>query len=118
MTISRTDNLEHALFTRAEMERRWNVTRDMMSAEGIDALMVTGEENFQYFAGARGGILGIPKQTKSFGHVCQGDHPWRAKSCSLFEKVPRPLAIQIATCESRRILFPKSMRATWEPGYS
>ena len=52
MTIFGIDNLEHALFTRAEMERRWNVTRDMMSEEGIDALMVTGEENFQYFAGA------------------------------------------------------------------
>ena len=47
MTIFGIDNLEHALFTRAEMERRWNVTRDMMSEEGIDALMVTGEENFQ-----------------------------------------------------------------------
>ena len=52
MTISGIDNLEHALFTRAEMERRWNATRDMMSEEGVDALMVTGEENFQYFAGA------------------------------------------------------------------
>ncbi len=71
MTISGIYNLEHALFTRAEMERRWNATRDMMSEEGIDALMVTGEENFQYFAGARGGILGIQKWAKSFGHVCQ-----------------------------------------------
>jgi Xaa-Pro aminopeptidase len=45
-------NLEHALFTRSEMERRWNTAREMMARQNIDALMVTGEENFQYFAGA------------------------------------------------------------------
>ncbi|MDP6453983.1 MAG: Xaa-Pro peptidase family protein [SAR202 cluster bacterium] len=45
-------NLEHALFTRAEMERRWNSARELMSEQGIDALMVSNEENFQYFAGA------------------------------------------------------------------
>ena len=52
MTIQHSKNLEYALFTRVEMERRWNTAREMMARQGVDALMVTGEENFQYFAGA------------------------------------------------------------------
>ena len=52
MTIQHSNNLEYALFTRVEMERRWNTARDMMARQDVDALMITGEENFQYFAGA------------------------------------------------------------------
>ncbi len=43
---------EYAWFTRAEMERRWSAAHDMMEARGIDVLLVSGEENFQYFAGS------------------------------------------------------------------
>ena len=44
-------DLEYHLFTRAEMERRYSLARDLMDQRGIDALFITGEENFQYFAG-------------------------------------------------------------------
>ena len=47
-----TGNLEYAMFSGAEMERRWDRARHMMDQQGIDALMISGEENFQYFAGA------------------------------------------------------------------
>ena len=43
--------LEYHLFTRAEMERRYSRARELMGQQGIDALFITGEENFQYFAG-------------------------------------------------------------------
>lgn len=43
---------EYAMFSRAEMERRYVRAREEMDRRGIDALFVTGEENFQYFAGA------------------------------------------------------------------
>ncbi len=42
---------EYAMFSRAEMERRYVRAREEMDRRGIDALFVTGEENFQYFAG-------------------------------------------------------------------
>ena len=44
-------NLEYAMFTREEMERRYARAREEMDRRGMDALFVTGEENFQYFAG-------------------------------------------------------------------
>ena len=45
-------DLEYAMFSRGEMERRYTRAREEMDRRGIDALFVTGEENFQYFAGA------------------------------------------------------------------
>ena len=45
-------DLEYAMFTRREMERRYERARELMAQAGIDALFVTGEENFQYLAGA------------------------------------------------------------------
>ena len=45
------DSLEYAMFSRPEMERRYSRARELMAASGIDALLVSGEENFQYFAG-------------------------------------------------------------------
>lgn len=44
-------DLEYAMFSRQEMERRYARAREEMDRRGIDALFVTGEENFQYFAG-------------------------------------------------------------------
>ncbi len=44
-------DLEYHLFTRAEMERRYSRARELMDQRGTDALFITGEENFQYFAG-------------------------------------------------------------------
>ena len=49
-------DLEYHLFTRAEMERRYSRTRELMGQRGIDALFITGEENFQYFAGTSAAI--------------------------------------------------------------
>lgn len=45
------DRLEFAMFSRAEMERRYAGARELMARQGIDCLLVSGEENFQYFAG-------------------------------------------------------------------
>lgn len=44
-------NPTYAMFTRAEMDRRCAAARDMMERKGLDALLITGEENFQYFVG-------------------------------------------------------------------
>ena len=44
-------DLEYAMFSRQEMERRYASAREEMDRRGMDALFVTGEENFQYFAG-------------------------------------------------------------------
>lgn len=44
-------DLEYAMFSRKEMDRRHARAREEMDRRGIDALFVTGEENFQYFAG-------------------------------------------------------------------
>lgn len=52
MTFNDSNDLEYALFSRAEMERRWAAARELMARQEIDTLMVTGEENFQYLAGA------------------------------------------------------------------
>jgi len=44
-------DLEYAMFSLEEMERRYARAREEMDRRGMDALFVTGEENFQYFAG-------------------------------------------------------------------
>ena len=45
------DKIEYPLFTRKEMDRRYNQAREMMADREIDVLLVTGEENFHYFTG-------------------------------------------------------------------
>ena len=42
---------EYGMFSRREMDRRYAGARSLMRERGLDALLVTGEENFQYFAG-------------------------------------------------------------------
>jgi Xaa-Pro aminopeptidase len=42
---------EFAMFSRREMDRRYALAREGMAVRGLDALLVTGEENFQYFTG-------------------------------------------------------------------
>jgi Xaa-Pro dipeptidase len=46
----------YAMFTRAEMERRHTRARELMGQRGLDALLVSGEENFQYLAGTSASI--------------------------------------------------------------
>ena len=41
----------YAMFSQKEMMRRWQCAQDLMLQEGLDVLMISGEENFQYFAG-------------------------------------------------------------------
>jgi Xaa-Pro aminopeptidase len=45
------DKNDYPLFSRKEMDRRYNRARELMAARRIDALLVTGEENFHYFSG-------------------------------------------------------------------
>lgn len=47
----KSEALEYALFSRKEMARRYARARELMGQREIDALLITGEENFQYFAG-------------------------------------------------------------------
>ena len=46
-----SENLQYAMFSRKEMESRYARARELMERRGIDALLISGEENFQYFAG-------------------------------------------------------------------
>lgn len=41
----------YAMFSEKEMMRRWQCAQDLMLEQGLDVLMISGEENFQYFAG-------------------------------------------------------------------
>ena len=43
--------VQYAMFSRAEMERRYARARALMAERELDALLISGEENFQYFAG-------------------------------------------------------------------
>ena len=43
---------EYAMFSRREMDRRYARAQEGMATRGLDALLVTGEENFQYFTGS------------------------------------------------------------------
>ena len=47
---------EFAMFSRAEIERRYARAREEMDRRGIDALFVSGEENFQYFDGTTASV--------------------------------------------------------------
>jgi len=42
---------EYAMFSREEMDRRYARAQERLAALGLDVLLVTGEENFQYFTG-------------------------------------------------------------------
>ena len=44
-------NLEYAMFSRGEMDGRYSKARRLMGDQDLDALFISGEENFQYFAG-------------------------------------------------------------------
>ena len=46
-----SEDLEYAMFSRQEMDSRYARARELMGRRGIDALLISGEENFQYFAG-------------------------------------------------------------------
>ena len=37
-------NPQYAMFTRAEMERRYTRARELMAQEGVDTLFISGEE--------------------------------------------------------------------------
>ena len=54
----RTGNGHMAAFSEADMQRRWTRARQLMAERGLDALLVTNEENFQYFTGTTG-TLGL-----------------------------------------------------------
>ena len=50
------DYMKEALFpdfAREEFELRWARTRTIMKASGIDALLLSNQENLRYFAGGR-----------------------------------------------------------------
>ena len=46
----------YAIFPRSEMERRYARAQALMAERGIDALLISGEENFKYFAGSSSSI--------------------------------------------------------------
>jgi Xaa-Pro aminopeptidase len=46
------DVVEYAMFSRREMDRRYASAQEAMTVRGLDALLITGEENFQYFTGS------------------------------------------------------------------
>ncbi len=52
----KTDDLAYSMFSRDEMIRRHDGTRIQMEARGIDALFISGEENFQYLSGASASV--------------------------------------------------------------
>lgn len=58
-------NLEYAMFSRGEMERRYARARELMSERGLDGLLITGEENFQYLAGASASLGGHYSLTRA-----------------------------------------------------
>jgi len=45
------DYSKWAVFSREDIESRWRRARQMMDEAGLDVLLVTNEENFQYFTG-------------------------------------------------------------------
>ena len=45
-----------AAFSKEDIEKRHARAREMMEAKALDALVVTNEENFQYFTGATGSL--------------------------------------------------------------
>ena len=50
------ETLEYAMFSHTEMQARYTRARELMARRNIDALLVSGEENFQYLAGTTASI--------------------------------------------------------------
>ena len=48
------DDSPWSAFSVADIEARWSRARAAMAERGLDALLVSGEENFQYFTGSTG----------------------------------------------------------------
>ena len=53
---TQTSNEHMPAFSEADMQRRWTRARQLMAERGLDALLVTNEENFQYFTGTTGSL--------------------------------------------------------------
>ena len=47
-------NLEYKRFPKIEYERRWESAGKVMADKGLDALLITGADNFTYFSGGHG----------------------------------------------------------------
>ncbi len=54
MTDSSASDAQWSAFSKADIEMRWTRARAAMAEEGLDVLLVSGEENFQYFTGSTG----------------------------------------------------------------
>ena len=47
-------NLEYKRFPKIEYEKRWEGAGKLMADKGLDALLITGADNFTYFSGGHG----------------------------------------------------------------
>ena len=65
------------MFSRGETERRYVRARELMSQRGIDGLLISGEENFRYLAGASTSLAGhySPYQAV-YLHPADGQEPF------------------------------------------
>ena len=54
MSQSSPNEAQWSAFSKADIEKRWARARAAMAEQELDALLVTGEENFQYFTGSTG----------------------------------------------------------------
>ena len=54
MTHPSASEPQWSAFSRADIEKRWSRAREAMAEQGFDALLISGEENFQYFTGSTG----------------------------------------------------------------
>ena len=54
MTNSDASDAQWSAFSKADIEKRWARARAAMAEQELDALLITGEENFQYFTGSTG----------------------------------------------------------------
>ena len=54
MTNSSASDAQWSAFSKADIEKRWARARAAMAEEGLDVLLISGEENFQYFTGSTG----------------------------------------------------------------
>ena len=52
--MSTSSDAQWSAFSAADIEKRWSRARAAMAEQGLDALLVSGEENFQYFTGSTG----------------------------------------------------------------
>ena len=54
MTNSSASDAQWSAFSKADIEKRWARARATMAEQELDALLISGEENFQYFTGSTG----------------------------------------------------------------